>query len=560
MVKPALSSNALKILKKRYLLDHESPEDLFRRVARSVASAERGYGGDPIAYEEEFFNLMTNLEFLPNSPTLMNAGVRSGQLSACFVLPIEDSLESIFDTLKNTVMIHHSGGGVGFNFSKLRPKNDVIKSSGGFASGPVSFLRVFDTATDIVKQGGKRRGANMAVLNYDHPDIIEFIKAKLEGGFQNFNFSVSVTDSFMRRVISDGNYYLINPRNGKRVKRVSARGVFNQIVNCAWSVGEPGLIFIDEINRKHPFKELINATNPCAEQPLLDFESCNLGSINLSKMIINDSINWARLDRVIRLGVRFLDNVIDVTRFPLKEIKEVTLSNRKIGLGVMGFADLLIKLGVPYDSPKALRLADQLMSFINDKAHDESKRLARQRGSFPNLKKSKLRVKHQRNATITTIAPTGTISLIAGCSSSIEPLFAVSFTRQVLDGSLLSEVNPEFERVAREQGFYSSKLMSEVAERGGVQKLKIPSEVKRLFKTALDLKPAVHVKMQAAFQKHVDNAISKTINLPNKAKIKDVAETFLLAYKLKCKGVTVYRYGSRSEQVLTLNCRGGACE
>jgi len=550
-VKLELSKNALTLLKKRYLLEGESPEELFRRVAKAVASVEKRYGGDSVATEEEFFRIMAGLEFLPNSPTLMNAGA-TGQLSACFVLPIDDSLDSIFTTLKNAVMIHHSGGGVGFNFSNIRPKGDLIKTTNGFASGPLNFLKVYDSATEVVKQGGKRSGANMAVLDYDHPDILEFTNAKQKGGLSNFNISIALSDSFMRKVIADSSYWLVNPHDDKRVCRVKARKIFNQIAKRAWENGDPGVIFIDEVNRKHPLNDYVSSTNPCGEQPLLDYESCNLGSINLAKMVINKTINWARLDYVARLAVRFLDNVIDVNKFPLTKIKELTLLNRKIGLGVMGFADLLFQLKVPYDSKKALKIADKIMKFINSKARSESALLGKKKGSFPNLKYSKFKRKHMRNATVTTIAPTGSISLIADCSPSIEPLFALTFMRKMLDDSFMLEVNKYFKKAAKINGV----SINEVSKKGSIQKVRASKELKRVFKTALDIKPEWHVKMQAAFQKHVDNAISKTVNMPNKATIKDVAEVIMLAYKLKCKGITVYRYGSKPEQVLTLSCKG----
>ncbi len=548
-----LSDNAKIILKERYLKNNETPEQLFRRVARAVASPEQKYG-DVTAIEEQFYDMMSNLDFLPNSPTLMNAGTRLGQLSACFVLPINDSLDSIFTTLKNTAIIHHTGGGVGFNFSTLRPKGSIVSSTGGEASGPVSFLKIFDVTTSVIKQGGKRRGASMAVLDYNHPDILEFINAKSNGGFTNFNFSVSVSDEFMRKVISGDDYWLVF--NGKRYKKVNARRIFNKIVSNAWLNGEPGLLFIDEINRKHPLRERINATNPCGEQPLISYESCNLGSINLSRMVDDYSINWSKLERITRLAVRFLDNVITITKFPLKRIEEVTLRNRKIGLGVMGFADMLIKLGVPYASKEALRIADQLMSFIHKKARDESMRLGKERGSFPSLKDSKLRYKYMRNATVTTIAPTGSISLIAGCSPSIEPLFALSFTKQILN-RVITEVNQSFKEYLVKEGYYSRDVINKALTEGSVMNAPLPKRIKDVLRIALEIKPEWHVRMQSVFQKHVDNSISKTINLPENATKSDVVKAFLLAYKLKCKGVTVYRYNSRLNQAQTISC--GEC-
>ncbi|MFA5405830.1 MAG: adenosylcobalamin-dependent ribonucleoside-diphosphate reductase [Candidatus Nanoarchaeia archaeon] len=560
-----LSLNSLKVIASRYLLRDktgsiiESTSEMFRRVARSVAVAEKQYGGDARALEEEFYNLMIKLEFLPNSPTIMNAGTSINQLSACYVLPVNDSLDSIFSTLKDAVLIHHSGGGVGFNFSHLRPNGDAVSSTSGVASGPVSFIRIYDMATSIIKQGGRRRGANMAVLNHNHPDIIEFINAKKNGGFINFNFSVSVTDSFIRKVIKGGDYWLVNPKDNSHVKKVSAQKVFNQLCANAWTNGEPGLLFIDEINHHHPLKELVDCTNPCGEQPLLPYESCNLGSINLSKMIVNNDVDWARLNRVTRLGVRFLDDVLTINEFPVKLVKDLTMANRKIGLGVMGFADLLIKLGIPYDSKESLKLAGQLMKFINDKAHDESMRLGLKRGSFTNFKKSRLSRKYKamRNATLTTIAPTGSISLMADCSSSIEPLFAVAFYHSVLDGDKLLNVNHYFENELVKQGLYSNKLINNVVN----NKIELPAHIKRVFRTALDIKPEWHVRLQAMFQKYVDNAVSKTVNLPHEATINDVMKVFLLAYKLNCKGITVYRYGSRDNQVLTIgSCPTGSCD
>ncbi len=548
-----LNHNAIRILGERYLKKNETPRQLFRRVAHNVALAEKKYGNDNKSIEEQFFNMMINLEFLPNSPTLMNAGTELGQLSACFVLPINDSLESIFNTLKNTALIHHSGGGVGFNFSNIRPSGDTVKSTNGVASGPISFIKVYDLSTSVIKQGGRRRGANMAILNHNHPDIIKFIKAKQGNDFTNFNFSVSVNDSFMRKVISNEDYWLINPRNNKKLKKINAREVFNQLIYNAWNNGEPGIIFVDEINRKHPLKERITATNPCAEQPLLDYESCTLGSINLSKMIVNEEINWVKLERITRLAVRFLDDVIDVTHFPIPEIKKVTLSNRKIGLGVMGFADLLIKLGIPYDSEKALRIADKLMKFINEKARDESRILGLQKGSFPNFKKSKLRGKAMRNATVTTIAPTGTISLIAGCSSGIEPLYSLVFYHNILEGEKLLEINEQFERELILNDLNKDEIIKELLS-NNLKNINLPLKIKKVFRTALEIKPEWHVKMQSMFQKHVDNAVSKTVNLPENATIEDVKKIFLMAYKFKCKGITVYRNNSRKEQVLCFEC------
>jgi len=556
-----LSANALEVLKRRYLLrDYkgriiESPKQMFKRVAKAVASVDKKFNDDSAKSEDDFFRVMSDLEFLPNSPTLMNAGTPLNQLSACFVLPIHDNIESIFDGVKDMALIHKTGGGTGFNFSKLRPKDDIVMSTKGKASGPVSFMRVFDSATDVIKQGGKRRGANMAILNIDHPDIEQFISAKNFGGFRNFNFSIAVTDKFMAAVRQNKEIKLINPRNNKAVNRVSAKALFNKIIENAWLTGDPGLIFIDEINRKNPLKSLgrIESTNPCGEQPLFPYESCNLGSINLTRFVRDKKIDWDKLRDVVRTAVHFLDNVIDLNNFPLPEIRKATLANRKIGLGVMGWAEMLISLGIPYDSDKALRLADKLMRFITLTAREKSVELGFKRGSFPNFRKSswKSRFRALRNSTVTTIAPTGTISIIAGCSSGIEPLFAVSFVRVVMEGTRLLEVNSLFEQIAKERGFFSKRLMNLIAQDGSVRGIKdVPSDIRKLFVTAFDIRPETHVKMQAVFQKHTDNAVSKTCNLKQEATKNDVKKIYLLAHKLKCKGITVYRYGSKKEQVL----------
>ncbi len=557
-----LTVNAIKVLSERYLLKNDSekiietPSQMLRRVARVVAQADKGFL-DYRKSEEEFYNVMRELKFLPNSPTLMNAGAPLGQLAACFVLPVEDSIVSIFDSLKYMAMIHQSGGGTGFNFSHLRPKGDIVHSTKGVASGPVSFMEIYDKATDVIKQGGKRRGANMGVLNYNHPDILEFITAKLSGTrLQNFNISVGVSDDFMRKVEKGQDYWLINPRNGEKVRKVNARSVFDLIVSSAWQSGDPGILFLDEINRRHPLPWKIESTNPCGEQPLLPFESCNLGSINLSKFVVGDWVNkkgridWDELGRVVRIAVRFLDNVITVNKFPLPQIEEVVKKNRKIGLGVMGWAEMLIKLWIPYDSEEAISLAKKVMKFITQTARDESSRLGKLKGNFPHFKYSKWYkdYDYMRNATVTTIAPTGTISIIAGTSSGIEPLFAISYLRDVLGGLL--ETNPFFEEIARERGFYSEDLIKRVATNGNLKEVDVPKDVKRVFKTALEIDPVWHVKMQAAFQKYTDNAVSKTVNLPEDATVDDVRKVYLLAWKLKCKGITIYRYGSKKKQVL----------
>ena len=508
------------------------------------------------ATEKKFADIMLSRQYIPNSPTLMNANTKLGQLSACFVLPVPDSIEGIFDAVKYAAMIHKSGGGTGFSFSRLRPKGDIVASTMGVASGPLSFMRVFDVATDVIKQGGKRRGANMGVLSVHHPDILDFITSKDSENkvLSNFNISVAVTDEFMEALLEDGDYPLINPRSGEEVKRIKARQVWDLIVTQAWKTGDPGIIFIDEINRRHPVKHLgtIESTNPCGEQPLLPYESCNLGSINLSLFVENGKIKWDRLRKVVHQAVHFLDNVIDANNYPLPQIERMTLLTRKIGLGVMGWAEMLIKLGIAYDSEEAIEIGEKVMKFINDESHRASMRLAEERGVFPAWEGSEwwkegIRI---RNATTTTIAPTGTISIIAGTSSSIEPLFAIVYVRRVLEGEELLEVNSLFEEVAKTRGFYSEDLMLEVAKSGSIQNLDVPDDVKRIFKTAHDIAAKWHVAMQAAFQKYVDNAVSKTVNLRYDATPDEVDEVYRLAYKLKCKGITIYRDKSKKEQVI----------
>jgi len=612
MSKSELTNNALIVLNRRYLKKDkkgniiETSEEMFRRVAENIASADKLYNPSANIKKtaDDFYELMSSLEFLPNSPTLMNAGRKLQQLAACFVLPVEDSLESIFEAVKNTAIIHQTGGGTGFSFSHLRPKNDIVSTTSGIASGPLSFMRVFNMATEVIKQGGVRRGANMGVLRVDHPDIIEFIDAKtISHELTNFNLSIGITDDFMNCVEIDSKYDLINPRSGEKTGKLKAKGVFERIVQSAWKSGEPGVLFLNRINRNNPTPHLgeMESTNPCGEQPLLPYESCNLGSINLTKMLrkkgsrgqvkirikpsnprtlesFQYEINWEKLRDTVYKAVHFLDNVIDVSNYPLPQIKKMSKGNRKIGLGVMGFADLLIMLSISYNSEEALKIAEGIIKFIRERAEEKSAELAKERGTYPNykdlsskgvkecknskssdsltpeLQNSKTPKLHRRNATLITIAPTGTLSIIAGCSSGIEPLYAISYIRRALEDVKLLQINPLFIEIAKTRGFYNKELRKELQKGLNLTSTKeIPDDVKRLFVTSFDISPEWHVKMQATFQKHTDNAVSKTINFPPDAEISDVKNAFLLAHKLGCKGLTIYRSGTRENQVLT--CR-----
>jgi ribonucleoside-diphosphate reductase alpha chain len=566
-----LTDNALLILKARYLLKDErgdiveTPEKMFRRVASHIAHSESPYGEDKAFWEERFFKLMAELRFLPNSPALMNAGKDLGQLAACFVLPVHDSMKSIFDTLKHAALILQSGGGTGFSFSQLRPKEDIVKSTGGIASGPVSFMRIYNTATEVIKQGGARRGANMGILRVDHPDILDFAGIKRDRlELTNFNISVAVTDNFMDALKKDGTYDLINPRTGRSVGKLKARRVFDGIVKSAWETGDPGLVFIDRINRANPTPNVgtIESTNPCGEQPLLPNEACVLGSLNLSKYVRDSicekgertpNIDYEELGEDISTAVRFLDDCIDANRYPLREIELMHKGNRKIGLGLMGWADTLILLGCRYNSQKALMLARKVMKFLQEKSKEASVELAKRRGVFPNFKGSAYDspgMPKVRNSTTTTIAPTGTLSIIADCSSGIEPLFALAFKRLVLDTEL-SDVNRTFFVLAKKMGFYSRDLEDQVMKKGTLRGMKnIPQEIKGLFKTAHEIAPEDHIEMQAAFQEYTDNAVSKTINLPKKAIPKDIERAYVLAYEKGCKGITVFRYGTEKKGTL----------
>jgi ribonucleoside-diphosphate reductase alpha chain len=573
-----LSDNAKTVLERRYLRKDtdgntvEAPSQMFRRVARHIAKAEAFYDpeADLEAVEEKFYDLMTHLKFLPNSPTLMNAGRSLGQLAACFVLPVEDSMEGIFETLKNAAIIHKSGGGTGFSFSRLRPVNSMVGTTGGVASGPVSFMKIFNTATEQVKQGGTRRGANMAILRVDHPDIMEFIYCKSRNDeLNNFNISVGLTDAFMAAVDKGESYPLVEPRDGGIVQELDAREVYGALVHQAWENGDPGIVFLDRINRDNPTPAIgqIESTNPCGEQPLLPMEACNLGSINLAACVSTtddgSSLDYDELKRVVWGAIHFLDNTIDMSQYPLPAIDAMVKGNRKVGLGVMGFADLLFKLGIAYNSEQALELAEAVMSHIQTEAHAASRALAGQRGPFGNIEGSRYEDDEfpPRNATLTTIAPTGTLSIIADCSSGIEPLFALSFIRNVMDNDRLTEVNPHFEAVARERGFYTPELMETVARTGGVSQIEgIPEDVKKVFVTSHDISPEWHIRMQAAFQKYTDNAVSKTVNLPHGATETDVRQIYDLAHELGCKGVTIYRDGSKDNQVLSTSASSGTTE
>lgn len=555
-----LARNSLEVLKSRYLEKNdkgevvETPEELFRRVAKAVAAAEPTVSQREEA-EDVFYNMLTSLDFLPNSPTLMNAGKPLGQLSACFVLPVGDSMDEIFESIKNTALIHKSGGGTGFSFSRLRPVGSYVHSTGGTSSGPVSFMKVFDAATESVKQGGKRRGANMGLMRVDHPDIVEFIKCKNDlHTLNNFNISVALTDAFMYAVKNDSTYDLVDPSTKKVVGTLQAREIFDMIIDSAWRTGEPGILFIDRVNKYNPFKEKygdIEATNPCGEQPLLPYEACNLGSINLRNMYDPEThnVDWAKLKRVVRNAVHFLDNVIDVNKYPISKIDEMTRATRKIGLGVMGFADLLLLMDIPYDSEEAISLAEAIMGTINEVGHDTSNMIGAVRGAYPAYEYRSIDTP-TRNATVTTIAPTGTLSIIANCSSGVEPIFAYAYYRNVVD-TKLTEANDILIKRLKEAGIYSDDLMAKIIEQGTLAHIdEVPTEIRKVFVCSHDIAPEWHIRMQAAFQRYTDNAVSKTVNFKNSATKDDVRKAYELAYELGCKGTTIYRDGSRENQTL----------
>jgi ribonucleoside-diphosphate reductase alpha chain len=569
-VTATLTDNAMQVLRARYLAREggvvvEAPAALFHRVARHIAAAEAAFGADAREIDDvaaTFERMMADLEFLPNSPTLMNAGRPLGQLAACFVVPVADSTSGVFEAVRWAAEIQKTGGGTGFSFSRLRPAGDTVASTGGTASGPVSLMQVFDVATEAIKQGGTRRGANMGMLRVDHPDVLEFIAIKLDPTrMRNFNLSVAITEGFMAAAAAGEPYDLVNPRTGAVVGQLDARRVLDAIANAAWAVGDPGMVFIDRINELHPTPLLgaIEATNPCGEQPLLPFESCTLGSIDVGRFVIGADLDWPRLARTIADAVRFLDDVIEANRYPLAEIEAATRATRKIGLGIMGWADALAELGVPYDSDAAIALAGRLAAFLEEESLAASRALAERRGPFPRWMGSLWQRDGQRplrNATTTTIAPTGTISIIAGCASGIEPFYALAYRRNVLDGAELAEVNPRFQHVAAARGFASPGLFAAVAEHGGVRgRADVPVDVQRAFPTAHEIDVAMHVRMQAAFQRHCHAAVSKTINLPRSATAADVKAAYQLAYELGCKGITVYRDGSREGQVLVTGAR-----
>lgn len=560
-----LSLNALKILERKFLKKDsdgkllETPSKMFRRVAANIAQADAFYGGNVEETTEKFYERMRKLEFLPNTPTLMNAGTPVQQLVASFVLPVEDSIESIFDALKHAAMIHKTGGGTGFSFSKLRPKHDIIVTSQGQSTGPTAFMQLFDAATNIIKEGGVKRGANIGILRVDHPDILEFINLKADGkSFTNFNLSVGVTDTFMEAVINDREYQIINPRTRQPVTTLSARGVFDNIIALAWQRGDPGLLFLDRINQQNPMIALgeIEATDPCGDQPLMPYESAPLGAINLLSCVKQNDMNWEKLKALVHDAVHFLDNVIDVNKYPLPEIEKASKATRKIGVGIMGFADTLYHLGVPYNSEEGLAWAEKIMKFIKEEAISKSIMLAEQRGTFPAWPESTFarRGLPLRNAGLITIAPTGTISMIADVSPSLEPNFAISYVKNVMGDTDLVYVNKVFSKVAKKHGFYSDELIRNIVDKGGIQQIpQIPEDIKRVFVTAAEISPEWHIRMQAAFQKHVDNAISKTINFPADASLHEVSQGFLLAYKLGCKGITVYRDRSLDQQVIQVS-------